>query len=212
MIVDDEGFEAHRLRLLALLKRLTTAAERAVPYDTRIESFLRAEQPDLLLLTPLLYFGSQQVDYVRAARALGIRTAGGAYVFPLDIEERLDDGQFDECDLTLRDLERIREAFVGQLLGMYHQRVAYPQSAIVELESRRHVTRLATRVEHRGRTEAVHPGAVVVLGEPGDAHAADAAAQAGGMLPQGAHIMPWRIEDRLRERPAVHVLELTTDG
>jgi cyclic-di-AMP phosphodiesterase PgpH len=53
------------------------------------------------------------------------------------IEERLADGQFDECDLTLRDIERIREAFVGQLLGMYHQRVAYPQNKVVELESRR---------------------------------------------------------------------------
>ena len=29
------------------------------------------------------------------------------------IEERIADGQFDECDLTLRDIERIREAFVG---------------------------------------------------------------------------------------------------
>ena len=36
------------------------------------------------------------------------------------IDERIADGQFDECDLTLRDLERIREAFVAQLLGMYH--------------------------------------------------------------------------------------------
>jgi putative nucleotidyltransferase with HDIG domain len=53
------------------------------------------------------------------------------------IEERTADGQFDECDLTLRDLERIREAFVGQLLGMYHTRVAYPQNTVVELESRR---------------------------------------------------------------------------
>lgn len=53
------------------------------------------------------------------------------------IEERLNDGQFDECDLTLRDVERIREAFVSQLLGMYHQRIAYPQSKIVELEARR---------------------------------------------------------------------------
>ena len=52
-------------------------------------------------------------------------------------EERIADDQFDECDLTLRDLERIREAFVGQLLGMYHQRVAYPQNKVVELESRR---------------------------------------------------------------------------
>jgi putative nucleotidyltransferase with HDIG domain len=52
-------------------------------------------------------------------------------------DERLSDGQFDECDLTLRDLERIKEAFVGQLLGMYHQRIAYPQNKVVELESRR---------------------------------------------------------------------------
>ncbi len=53
------------------------------------------------------------------------------------IEERIADDQFDECDLTLRDIEQIREAFVGQLLGMYHQRVAYPQNKVVELESRR---------------------------------------------------------------------------
>lgn len=53
------------------------------------------------------------------------------------ISERLEDGQFDECDLSLRDLERIKEAFVAQLLGMYHQRIAYPQNKVVELESRR---------------------------------------------------------------------------
>jgi putative nucleotidyltransferase with HDIG domain len=52
-------------------------------------------------------------------------------------DERISDNQFNECDLTLRDIERIREAFVGQLLGMYHQRVAYPQNKVVELESRR---------------------------------------------------------------------------
>ena len=53
------------------------------------------------------------------------------------IEERMSDGQFDECDLTLRDVEKIKEAFVQQLLGMYHQRIAYPQNKVVELESRR---------------------------------------------------------------------------
>ncbi len=52
-------------------------------------------------------------------------------------EERIADDQFDECNLTLRDLEKIREAFVAQLLGMYHQRIAYPQNKVVELESRR---------------------------------------------------------------------------
>lgn len=53
------------------------------------------------------------------------------------IRERLEDGQFDECDLTLRDLDQIREAFVAQLLGMYHRRIEYPQNKIVEIESRR---------------------------------------------------------------------------
>ena len=40
-------------------------------------------------------------------------------------------------EITLRDLERIREAFVAQLLGMYHRRIEYPQNKVVELESRR---------------------------------------------------------------------------
>ncbi len=53
------------------------------------------------------------------------------------ISDRMEDGQFDECDLTLRDISRSQEAFVSQLLGMYHQRVAYPSSKVVEIESRR---------------------------------------------------------------------------
>jgi putative nucleotidyltransferase with HDIG domain len=53
------------------------------------------------------------------------------------ISDRMEDGQFDECDLTLRDISRAQEAFVQQLLGMYHQRVAYPSSKVVEIESRR---------------------------------------------------------------------------
>jgi putative nucleotidyltransferase with HDIG domain len=48
------------------------------------------------------------------------------------VQERLADGQLNECELTIRDLDKIREAFVGQLLGMYHQRIAYPQNKVVE--------------------------------------------------------------------------------
>lgn len=42
------------------------------------------------------------------------------------INNKFIDGQLDECDLTLRDLERIAEAFVRALRGVYHQRVPYP--------------------------------------------------------------------------------------
>jgi hypothetical protein len=63
--------------VLGALRTLVTNVERAVPYDGRTEALLRKEKPDLLLVTPLLYFGSQQVDYVRTARALGIPTVLG---------------------------------------------------------------------------------------------------------------------------------------
>lgn len=62
---------------LAAMRAAARGLERAIPHGDSVESFLRREQPDLLLLTPLLYFGSQQVEYVRAARALGIPTVLG---------------------------------------------------------------------------------------------------------------------------------------
>jgi len=35
-------------------------------------------------------------------------------------------GELDECDLTLRDFEQIRQAFVDSLSGVFHPRVQYP--------------------------------------------------------------------------------------
>lgn len=39
---------------------------------------------------------------------------------------KFNDGQFDQCDLTFRDLEEIRRSFVRTLLSRFHHRVAYP--------------------------------------------------------------------------------------
>jgi hypothetical protein len=36
------------------------------------------------------------------------------------------DGQLDECDLTLRDLEKISQSFQRVLMGIHHHRVSYP--------------------------------------------------------------------------------------
>jgi hypothetical protein len=49
--------------------------ERAVPDDPAIRAFIEAERPDVVLLTPLIDLGSSQIDYLRAARSLGIPTA-----------------------------------------------------------------------------------------------------------------------------------------
>ncbi len=43
--------------------------------------------------------------------------------------KRLLDGQFDECDLTTRDLARAEAAFVKTLIGLYHARIPYPSTA-----------------------------------------------------------------------------------
>lgn len=40
---------------------------------------------------------------------------------------RLADGQFDECELTLRELSRIEDAVVKSLCSLYHGRIAYPR-------------------------------------------------------------------------------------
>jgi len=40
------------------------------------------------------------------------------------------EGQLDECDLTLRDLNAIAASFLHTLEGIYHSRPAYPPGAV----------------------------------------------------------------------------------
>jgi len=54
------------------------------------------------------------------------------------IKSRLNEGQLDDCDLTLKDLEKIRKAFLKGLSGIYHNRIEYPKLSekIQELDRR----------------------------------------------------------------------------
>ena len=62
-------------RLRTPLVRLLRRLERAVPAEPAVRTYLEAHRPDLVLLTPLIDLGSSQIDYLRAARAMGIPTA-----------------------------------------------------------------------------------------------------------------------------------------
>lgn len=65
------------------------------------------------------------------------------------IQQKLDEGQLVDTDLTLRDLEIIRRVFVQTLSGMYHSRVVYPsQVAVSQPEANGH--------EHADRRVADH--------------------------------------------------------
>ena len=45
------------------------------------------------------------------------------------VMKRVTDKQFDDCDLTMRDLVRIESSLCKTLLGIYHGRIAYPSSS-----------------------------------------------------------------------------------
>jgi putative nucleotidyltransferase with HDIG domain len=44
------------------------------------------------------------------------------------IHKRFFEGQLDESNLTLKDLNLIKQSFIETLLGIYHQRIEYPEA------------------------------------------------------------------------------------
>ncbi len=46
------------------------------------------------------------------------------------IKEKLNDGQFDDTPLTLRDLDLVGDTFVYILSGIFHQRIEYPEKEL----------------------------------------------------------------------------------
>ena len=50
------------------------------------------------------------------------------------IKDKLNSGQLDDCDLTLKDLSKIRKCFLKALNGIYHQRIEYPTEKIRSLK------------------------------------------------------------------------------
>lgn len=45
------------------------------------------------------------------------------------VMDRLNDGQFDDCEITLRQIHQVEESLVKSLCGIYHGRVAYPKAS-----------------------------------------------------------------------------------
>lgn len=42
-------------------------------------------------------------------------------------QDKLQDGQFDECDLSVRELKKIEAVFCETLNGIFHSRIEYPK-------------------------------------------------------------------------------------
>ncbi len=71
-------------------------------------------------------------DSVEAvARSVGQQTPEElAQLVDRVVAERIAEGQLDNCELTLRDVERVKSAFKSALRGIYHPRISYPAPAM----------------------------------------------------------------------------------
>jgi len=76
--------------------------------------------------TALVMLGDSCEAAVRAIRPANADEV--AKIVAKIVSDRVDDAQLSACDLTLRDLEIIRETFTSVLKGAYHPRIQYPQS------------------------------------------------------------------------------------
>jgi cyclic-di-AMP phosphodiesterase PgpH len=45
---------------------------------------------------------------------------------------RIEDGQLDDAPLTFTDIKKIKESFLGILIGQYHKRIRYPNQSAIE--------------------------------------------------------------------------------
>jgi hypothetical protein len=61
----DAAYSARVIRTAAKL-------EQAIPSSPEIDAFIRAHAPDAVMVTPVVKYGSDEVEYLKSARALGI--------------------------------------------------------------------------------------------------------------------------------------------
>ncbi|MFN3690993.1 MAG: HDIG domain-containing metalloprotein, partial [Fimbriimonadales bacterium] len=96
-------------------------------YDPVLEQHFRYEGPKPQTREAAIVMLADSVE--AASRVLGDVTPARLANFVHEmIENRRQDGQLDECNLTFRDLRLIEEAFVRVLVAARHRRIEYPNA------------------------------------------------------------------------------------
>ena len=69
-----------------------------------------------------------------AARSLKDRSRQNVYNMVRKlVDDRLKLGQFDECEITIKELNIIIHTIVNNLTGIYHNRVEYPKVKLSDM-------------------------------------------------------------------------------
>ncbi len=78
----------------------------------------QTKEAGIIMIADAVEAASRTLDEPSPARLKGLIRQIIDYIFL--------DGQLNECDLTLRDLEKIAQSFLRVLMGIHHHRVSYP--------------------------------------------------------------------------------------
>ena len=79
----------------------------------------RSKEAAIIMLADSVEAASRSLDPITASKLSSL-------VHDI-LTSKFDDGQLDECDLTLKDIHSIGETFTHILMGSLHQRVKYPK-------------------------------------------------------------------------------------
>ena len=82
------------------------------------------------------------------------------------IKHRLMEGELDECNLTMTDLRKIKEAFLQILIGIHHHRIQYPEQETIEAPPADLVPPSAAPVETQSPLNAEAPPMMTETAEP----------------------------------------------
>jgi membrane-associated HD superfamily phosphohydrolase len=91
----------------------------------------QTKEAGLVMLADAVEAASRTVTEPTAARIQGM--------VQKIINKIFSDGQLDECELTLKDLNQIAKSFIQILTGIFHQRIDYPEPAVKGSEGRARV-------------------------------------------------------------------------
>jgi cyclic-di-AMP phosphodiesterase PgpH len=110
---------------------------------------------------------SKETAIVMLADTVEARTRTISEVTPQTLEtmidnllkQRLIEGELEECDLTMRDLHKIKDAFLQILIGIHHHRIKYPDQE--------NVMDVAVESEQMQTTpQPIQPGSAEPITEP----------------------------------------------
>jgi putative nucleotidyltransferase with HDIG domain len=111
-------------------------------YDKALRQSVRRASKDVINESDFRYPGpkpqTKEAGIVMLADSVEASTRSITDITPQKLEQGIDnmirhrfvEGELDECELTLRDLTKIRGTFFKILMGSYHQRIKYPQQIV----------------------------------------------------------------------------------